>query len=91
MAAGHLATVDLIQSKTTPLAGVRIDPPAGPGTPRAAAGYPLERGTLLSLDGTEALLWTAGDALEVVNCRHYLKERMGGPTPMMLVRHAGRG
>lgn len=92
-ALGHLATVDLIQVKDDAgWQGVRIDPPGRPGERRGRpAGYPLERGTLLSLGGTEALLWTAGDAPEVANGRHYFKEGKGVPTPMMLVRHAGQG
>jgi hypothetical protein len=91
-ALGHIATVDLLQIKDdTAWKGLRIDPPRGGGKKGEPAGYPLERGTMLPLSGTEALLWTAGDASAVANGKHYFKEGKGIPHPIMMVRHAGHG
>jgi hypothetical protein len=91
-ALGHVAAVDLLQIKDdTPWKGVKIDPPRGGGQKGEAAGYPLERGTMLPLSGTEALLWTAGDAPDVANGKHYFKEGKGIPDPLMMIRHAGHG
>jgi hypothetical protein len=92
-ALGHIATVDLIQIKQDAgWRGVRIDPPA-PDSPRGGtpARYPLERGTMLPLGPTEALLWTAGDAPDATGGRSYFKEGKAIPEPIMLVRHAGHG
>jgi hypothetical protein len=92
-ALGHIAAVDLLQIKDdTAWKGLRIDPPKSGGAKGQAAGYPLERGTMLPLSGTEALLWTAGDAPDVAQgSKHYFKEGKGIPDPIMMVRHAGHG
>jgi hypothetical protein len=92
-ALGNLATIDLLQIKDdSGWRGLRIDRPRNPRDSRGEpASYPLERGTLLPLGGSDALLWTAGDTPEVANGKHYFKEGKGVPTPLMLVRHAGRG
>jgi hypothetical protein len=92
-ALGHIATVDLVQIKQDGgWRGLRIDPPsAGKGRRGAPARYPIERGTVLPLGGTEALLWTAGNAPEATGGRNYFKEGKGIPDPIMIVRHAGHG
>lgn len=92
-ALGHIAAVDLVQVKQDGgWRGLRIDPPkpngSRGGTP---ARYPLERGTLLSLGSSEALLWTAGNAPEAADGGNFFKEGKGVPDPLMLVRHAGHG
>jgi hypothetical protein len=90
-ALGHIAEVDLVQIKRhSGWRGFRVDPPRS-GRRGSPAGYPLERGSLLPIGGTEALLWTAGDAPEVASKRHYFKEGKGTPSPLMLVRHGGHG
>jgi hypothetical protein len=92
-ALGQIAAVDLLQIKDdTAWKALRIDPPKAGGPKGQAAGYPLERGTVLPLSGTEALLWTAGDAPQVAQgSKHYFKEGKGIPDPIMMVRHAGHG
>jgi hypothetical protein len=92
-ALGHLATVDLVQiNDDAGWRGIRIDPPVpGSGRGGSPARYPLPRGTVLPLGGTEALLWTAGDAPEVAAGQSYFKEGKGIPEPIMMIRHAGQG
>ena len=92
-ALGHAASVDLLQIQDqTSWTGLRINPPRGTAKKGQPASYPLERGTLLPLSGTEALLWTAGDApAATTDGKSYFKEGKGIPSPVMMVRHAGHG
>ncbi len=92
-ALGHIADVELVQIKQeSGWRGLRMDaPPPGSSRGGEPAKYPLERGTVLALGGTEALLWTAGNAPEAVDGRNFFKEGKGVPEPLMLVRHAGHG
>jgi len=54
--------------------------------------YPVPRGTFLVLDGRQALLWTQGNAKEVVGSgKSYYKEGKGIPEPLLLRRFAGQG
>lgn len=55
-----------------------------------ATGYPVERGSYLTLSGTEALLWTQGNVSEAFGTDFY-KEGKSIPNPLMLRRFAGQG
>jgi hypothetical protein len=72
--------------------GLKIDPPrgsrSGKGTP---ASFPVDRGTFLQIGGHEALLWTQGNARQVVTNGNFFKEGKGIPHPVLLRRFAGHG
>jgi hypothetical protein len=58
------------------------------GTP---AGYPVGRGTVVSLSPVDALLWTHGDVEGISEGRSYFQGGRGTPRPIRIVRHAGHG
>ena len=91
MEALHLCeAVDLIQVvEDVSWRGVRIDSQAG-NVKGLAAAFPVPRGTVLGIDGREALLWTHGDVLGVSR-RSYFQGGRSTPRPLRLVRHAGHG
>lgn len=55
------------------------------------AAYPVERGTLASLGGREALLWTHGDVKGIAKNKSYFQGGKSTPRPIRLIRHAGHG
>jgi hypothetical protein len=55
------------------------------------SAFPVPRGTLLQLSGTEALLWGAGDAPGVSTKEHFFQGKKSIPRPLFLRRHAGSG
>lgn len=55
-----------------------------------AANFPIQRGTLLGLNGREALLWIHGSAAGITN-RDYFQGARATPRPIKIVRHAGHG
>ena len=54
-------------------------------------GYPVRRGTMAPLSGTEALLWVAGNAPEASTSGNFYQGGKSIPTPLLLRRHAGGG
>lgn len=54
-------------------------------------GYPTPRGVLLPVSGTEALLWSAGNAPGVSSQGNYYQGGKSIPRPLLLRRHAGAG
>jgi hypothetical protein len=55
-------------------------------------GYPVPRGAFLVADGTQALLWTQGNARNIVGGdKNYYKEGKGIPEPLLIRRFAGQG
>lgn len=72
--------------------GIKIDGPAGGrGSKGIPASYPIDRGSFLQLGGYEALLWTQGNARQVVTNGNFFKEGKGIPHPVLLRRFAGHG
>lgn len=87
-ALGRVRDVELVQVQVdNPWRGVR-----GTGTGRSGSpdSWPLHRGTLLHLSGSELLLWTQGNAPSVSRSGgNYYKEGRGVPHPIILRRWAG--
>ena len=93
MEAFHLCeAVDLVQIvEDVGWRGVRIDT-GGDGTGKGkAAGFPVSRGTLISLGPYEALLWTHGDVQGINERGSFFQGARSTPRPLRLVRHAGHG
>jgi hypothetical protein len=90
-----LAAVDELECVeiTTNVAwrGVWLDASRDKSRKSEAARYPVRRGTVLPLSGTEALLWVAGNAPEASTGASYYQGGKSIPTPLMLKRHVGRG
>lgn len=60
--------------------------------PHEVDGYPVHRGSYMILDEYEALLWTQGNAREIVGGgRNFFKEGKGIPEPLLIRRYAGHG
>ncbi len=84
--------VELVQIvKSTDWKGVRFE-----GSPLAAHGYPVDRGTYVPLSKNEALLWTQGSVQGVhVDNPRYNVYKEGGlkptPSPVLLRRFSGEG
>lgn len=70
--------------------GARINSGIGNGASDATP-FPVPRGSLLGLSGREALLWTHGDAMGIVEKGSYFQGEKSTPRPIRLVRHAGHG
>ncbi len=72
--------------------GVRLMEPRGSGERRSRPDpYPIHRGTMVHLSGTEVLLWVQGNAPTAVGSANFFKEQRGIPRPLLLTRHAGQG
>ena len=71
--------------------GVWLYPPRSRGQRSEPSRYPVPRGTLVHLSGTEALLWGAGDAPGVSSSEHFYQGKKSIPRPLLLRRHAGSG
>jgi hypothetical protein len=72
--------------------GMKIDNRrSSPGSKGVPAAFPVDRGTYLSLGGYDALLWTQGNARQVVTSGNFFKEGKGIPHPLLLRRWAGHG
>jgi hypothetical protein len=93
MEALHLCeSVDLVQVvEDVGWRGARIDKPKDRGSKGSAAGYPVARGSLVSLSGRECLLWMHGDVKGISDRGGYFKGSRSTPHPIRLVRHAGHG
>jgi hypothetical protein len=88
-ALGRVSDVELIQvQEANPWRGVRGKRSGQHGE---ADSWPLHRGTLLHLSGTELLLWTQGNAPSVARTSggNFYKEGRGIPHPILLRRWAG--
>jgi hypothetical protein len=84
-ALGRIGDVELLQiQQDTRWRGVR-------GTrEQTADSWPIHRGTLVHLSGTELLLWTQGNAPSVARAGgNFYKEGRGVPHPVVLRRWAG--
>jgi hypothetical protein len=92
MDALHLCeAVDLVQIVSdTGWRGVKMDS-GGDGAKAKAAGYPVQRGSLIGIGQNEALLWTHGDVPEISPGKSYFQGARSTPRPIKLVRHAGHG
>lgn len=71
--------------------GNKVERLPGVGASLAPTRYPVDRGTLMPFDGTEALLWTSGNAPDAAMGQNYFKEGRGVPRPLLLRRFAGAG
>jgi hypothetical protein len=72
--------------------GVWLQPAKSARTRRSEPDrYPVPRGTLVHLSGTEALLWGAGDAPGVSTRDHFFQGSKSIPRPILLRRHSGGG
>lgn len=87
-ALGRVHDTELVQVQIeNPWRGVRG---TGKGSAGTADSWPLHRGTLLHLSGTELLLWTQGNAPSVSRTgANFYKEGRGIPHPIILKRWAG--
>ena len=85
-------SVELVQIQLNSMwRGVKIDSPKGADSKGKAAGYPCERGTLFPIDEFETLLWSQGNAANVVGGKAFFKEGKGIPHPLLIRRFAGHG
>lgn len=90
-----LASVDELDcielTSATSWRGVWLQAPK-PGAEKGQPdGYPTPRGVLLPVSGTEALLWSAGNAPGVSSRGNYYQGGKSIPRPLLLRRHAGSG
>lgn len=85
--------LELVQvQQSTSWQGIKIDSPwPNSGTRGQPTSYPVDRGTFLQLSGYESLLWTQGNASQVVTRGNFFKEGKGIPHPLLLRRFAGHG
>lgn len=93
MEAFHLCeSVDLVQVvEDVGWRGARIERDKD-GSPKGnPAGFPVSRGTLISLSAPECLLWMHGDVKGVSDRGAYFQGGRSTPRPIRLVRHAGHG
>lgn len=75
--------MDLIQiQQDTPWRGIRVS------AINAIAGYPVHRGSCLTLSGNEALFWTQGIVPSVTGESFYAPQK-GIPGPLLLTRFSG--
>jgi len=88
----HLCeTVDLIQVvQDVSWRGVRIEGQKG-NKKGKAAGYPVQRGTLIDIGPRESLLWTHGDVNGIADRGSFFQGGRSTPRPIKLIRHAGHG
>lgn len=93
MEALHLCeSVDLVQVvEDVGWRGARIDRSRDGRSKGSPAGYPVARGSLVSLTGRECLLWMHGDVKGISERGGYFKGSRSTPHPIRLVRHAGHG
>lgn len=83
-ALARVPDVELIQlQQDTPWRGVRGTADGKPDS------WPVLRGTLVHLSGTDLLLWTQGNAPTVARRGNFYKEGRGIPHPVLLTRAAG--
>ncbi len=73
--------------------GVWLQTPQDSNSLSTPARFPVTRGTMAPLSGTETLLWVAGNAPAASGSRYgnYYQGEKSIPTPLLLRRHAGRG
>lgn len=89
-ALGRVQDIELIQVQhENPWRGVRG---TGQGHQGAADSWPVHRGTMLHLSGTDLLVWTQGNAPSASRTgNNYYKEGRGIPHPVVVKRWAGHG
>lgn len=73
--------------------GVWLHAPQDASSQSTPARFPVTRGTMAPLSGTETLLWVAGNAPAASESRYsnYYQGEKSIPTPLLLRRYAGRG
>jgi hypothetical protein len=90
-ALASIEEVELVQIQETRWRGVRLIAPRSGRGPGEADRYPLSRGTILTLDTDEALLWTQGNSAAVTGGQAWYPVGKSIPRPMLIRRYAGRG
>lgn len=89
---GAVSDVELLQiQQDTPWRGIRIVAPRSPDARGEPDGYPVHRGSVIHLSEDEVLLWTQGNAPNIVERGNYFKEKKGIPHPLVIRRWAGHG
>lgn len=83
--------IEVVQVQDTRWRGVRLLAPRRRGEASAADRWPLNRGTLISLGESEALLWTQGNSKSVTGGANWYPGGKSIPRPILLRRFAGRG
>jgi hypothetical protein len=84
--------IELIQVQSSSAwRGIRLLEPQRTGERSRPDPYPIHRGTIVYLSGTEVLLWVQGNAPTAVGGASFFKEQRGIPRPLLLIRHAGQG
>ena len=85
--------VECVQVTTdTNWRGVWIRSSTTPGKKSEPDGYPVHRGTMIPLSGTEALVWVAGNAPSVAQLDgNYYQGGKSIPAPLLMTRHMGTG
>ena len=71
--------------------GVWLKEPRRAGYKSEPDRFPVRRGTMAPLSGTESLLWVAGNAPAVSSRGNFYQGGKSIPTPLLLRRHAGGG
>jgi len=75
-----------------PWRGVWLQAPRRAGTRNEPDRYPVQRGTMLPLSGTAALVWVAGNAPSAAQRGgSYYQGGKSIPSPLRITRHMGRG
>jgi hypothetical protein len=81
--------VELLSVQETPWRAIRLLAPETGGGPGRPDGYPLKRGTMLTVGEHELLVWTQGDASAVTGGQRWFQEGKGLPRPLLVRRYAG--
>jgi len=84
--------IELVQIQSSSAwRGVRLLKPRWKSERSRPDRFPVHRGTMVYLSGTEVLLWIQGNAPSAVGGANFFKEQRGIPRPLLLTRHAGQG
>ena len=81
--------MELLSVQETPWRAIRLLAPETGGGPGRPDGYPLKRGTMLTVGEHELLVWTQGDASAVTGGQRWFQEGKGLPRPLLVRRYAG--
>lgn len=71
--------------------GVWLRAPRDRSLKSEADGYPVRRGTMVPLSGSQGLLWIAGNVEGVSTRGNYFQGGKSIPSPVLFERQAGRG
>lgn len=88
-ALSRVDNLELVQVQDSGWRGTRVVGPRSAGASARPDAYPAMRGTLVTLDDYDALVWTQGNAPTVAGGEPWFQEGKGIPRPLLLRRFAG--